>query len=412
MVARGNALMDINEIKSKAQRFSVNNILKHNAYQNKPLDFETAYMLGVFTLYPYKDELTGVFEEDKGLAEKQSIAALCSLHNKETYKKPGAEEQIAGISAAIFDYDIRTSKNSYLNPSIDYALDNCGMGGDLLKTPNVSTIAGLIASAQGINMCKHGSPGNTDSVGSSDFLKYCGIELFLPKTTVEYALEKTGFGYTDAVDTDYKNIHVQTQLSAQLAHMNDIIGPITNPLNPKLMKKRIVGINHLIHPEVVAKAYHVLNQRGVTNLEQGLFIRGFADKERNGGMDEASILEGGTIVAELKNGQVHVYDLFAKDFGLKTADYQEVAPGDNKAQKSLNILKGQDKTRATNLVCANAALIDYLVNDVPLKEGTARAKETLKNGNAYKKVQDYIDITRRMENGNYRNDSLGNPARL
>lgn len=387
-------IMDLNEIKERARNFSVNNILKHYAYQNKPLDFETAYLLGVFTLYPYKPELDGVFSEDKELAEKQSIAALCSLHNKETYKKEGAEQQIAGICAAIFDYDIRTSKNSYLNPNIESALDNCGMGGDLLKTPNVSTIAGLIACAQGMNVCKHGSPGNTDSVGSSDFLKYCGVDLFTPKEKVEYALEKTGFGYTDAVDTNYKSIHVQTHLSAHLAHMNDIIGPITNPLNPSLMKKRIVGINHLIHPEVVAKAYKVLNERGVTNLERGLFIRGFADKERNGGMDEASILEGGTIVAELNKGEIKVYELFADDFGLNTASYEEVAPGTNKVEKSKRILLGEDNTRATDLVCANAALIDYLVNDTPLDEGTKKAKETLVTGEGYRKLQDYIKIIR------------------
>lgn len=395
MVARGNApIMNLDEIREKAENFSVNYILKHHAYQNNPLGFETAYLLGLFTLYPYKKELDNIFSEEKELAEKQSIAALCSLHNRETYRKPGAEQQIAGICAAIFDYDIRISENSYLNPNIEYALDNCGMGGDLLKTPNVSTIAGLIACAQGINVCKHGSPGNTDNVGSSDFLEYCGIDLFSSKQTVEQALEKTGFGYTDAVDTKYKSIHVQTHLSAHLAHMNDIIGPITNPLNPKLMKKRIIGINHLIHPEVVAKTYQVLNEKGLTNLEQGLFIRGFADTERNGGMDEASILEGGTIVAELDKGKTRVYELFARDFGLKTAEYNEIAPGDKKAEKSKKILKGEDNTRATDLVCANAALIDYLINSTPLKEGVKRARETLKKGSAYQKLEDYIAATR------------------
>ncbi|HJX06364.1 MAG TPA: hypothetical protein VJ461_06665, partial [Candidatus Nanoarchaeia archaeon] len=296
--------------------------------------------------------------------------------------------------AAIFDYDIRNSKNSYLNPNVEYALDNCGMGGDLLKTPNVSTIAGLIACAQGVNVCKHGSPGNTDSIGSSDFLRYCGVDLFTPKERVEYALEKTGFGYTDAVDTRYKSIHVQTHLSAHLAHMNDIIGPITNPLNPKLMTKRIVGVNHLIHPNVVARAYNVLNEHGVTSLERGLFIRGFADKERNGGMDEASILEGGTIMTEFNKGELRVYELFAKDFGLKTAKYEEVAPGSNKAEKSYKLLKGEDNTRAIDLICANAALIDYLIKDTPLKEGVRNAKETLKSGNAYKKLCEYIKLTR------------------
>lgn len=385
-------VMSIEEIKEKAKIFNINHVLKYYAYQNKPLDFETAYLLGVFTLYPYKEELNNIFSEKKEVAEKQSIAALCALHNQETYRRAGAEQQIAGICAAIFDYDIRISENSYLTPDIEYAIDNCGMGGDLLRTPNVSTIAALIACAQGIRVCKHGSPGNTDNVGSSDFLKYCGVNLFLPKRVVEEALESVGFGYTDAVDTKYKTIHVQTHLSARLAHMNDIIGPITNPLNPKLLKKRIVGINHLIHPKVVAKTYILLNKKGVTNMERGLFIRGFADKERTKGMDEASILRGGTIVAELNKGEITVYELFAEDFGLKPASYEEVTPGPNKAQRSKRILEGKDMTRATDLVCVNAALIDYLVNNTCLEEGVMKAKDVLMNGKAYKKLEEYVQL--------------------
>lgn len=384
----------IDELKQKSEMFSVNKILKHNAYQNKPLDFESAYTLGIYTLYPYKKCLKGVFKEKPSLAEKQSIAALCALHNQETYKQKGAAEQIAGIVAAIFDYDIGCSDKGFLNPNVEYAMDNCGMGGDLYRTPNVSTTAAIIAATDKIPMCKHGSPGNTDSTGSSDFLEFCGVKLFSGKKTVEKELEKNYFAYTDALDTGYKSIHVQTHISAALAHMNDIIGPITNPLNPKLMKKRVLGVNHLIEPKTVAEAYKILNERGVTDLKHGLFVRGFVTKNREGGIDEVSTFEGGTKVAELKEGKISEYDLYAEDFGIPIGTYFEPPRGkEGKAQFSKDIFEGKIKNSFTDLVLANAAILEYLGKGLSFKEGFKKAKEIMESGKPIKTLEAYAAIS-------------------
>ncbi|MBU0666902.1 MAG: hypothetical protein KKC26_06060 [Nanoarchaeota archaeon] len=269
-------------------------------------------------------------------------------------------------------------------------MDNCGMGGDLFKTPNVSSIAAIIASADGITFCKHGSPGNTDSVGSSDFLEYLGVNLFANKEIVEQGVEKYNFGYTDALDTKYKLIHVQSHLSAHLAHMNDIIGPITNPVNPDLVKKRIIGVNHLIEPKTVAEAYNILNAKGLTNVEHGLFVRGFADKNRNGGMDEISLLPGGTIVAELNKGEICSYELFADDFRLPEASYEDIKPRGDKKEFSKQILYGKIKGHPKNLILANTAIIEYLAHGLTLKQGVERANEVLESGKAVQNIEQYI----------------------
>src|SRR3989338_8158325 len=174
--------------------FKINQLLKVNGYQNKPLSFEEAYLLGVFTLATHRPELRHFLQMPVETAVIQSVAALCSFHNRALYEKEGSAAQIAGICAAVFDYDIRASRNGFLHPQVDEVMDNCGMGGDLYRTPNLSTIAALIASADGINMLKHGSTGNTDNTGSSDFLEYCGVHLFAPKETVESAISETHFG--------------------------------------------------------------------------------------------------------------------------------------------------------------------------------------------------------------------------
>ncbi len=382
------------EQKAKEYHFDVNLLLKEKGYQNKPLDFEQAYLLGAFALSPYIPKLRHIFDLPRELVLIQSVVALSTFHNRATYQQENSAEQIAGICAAVFDYDIGTSKSGFIHTSSTEVVDNCGMGGDLFKTPNLSTIAALIASADGVKMLKHGSPGNTDNVGSSDFLAYCGVNLFPEKKIIEEAITTFNFAYTDALDENYKRIHTQTHNFAKIAHMNDIIGPITNPVNPSDMHKRILGINHLIQPVRVAEAYRILNEKRVTSIEQGIFVRGFANEEGNGGIDEVSIMPGGTLVSELKNGQIKNYHLSAKDFGLNEINVLELNPGKNKAETSRRILSREITDGKMEAALANAAIIFYLTEGLSFKEGADKAREILASGKPYEVLQEYAHFSR------------------
>lgn len=376
---------------------NIKHILKDHAYQNIPLSFDEAYELGQYAL----DGCHG-----DSYAQLQSIVALSALHTRATYEwtwdnfdenrhghrlPRNAAEQIAGVSAAIFKDDIEKSEFGYLEPAVPYAMDNCGMGGDLVVTANVSTIAALIASAAGIPMCKHGSPSNADSGrhGSSDFISMLGIGTYASKEVVQRCVEVESFGYTEALDTRYKQIHAQTHAVAKLPHMNDIIGPITNPLMPKLLSKRILGVNHLVSPRLVAEAYIILNDRDITNMEHGIFVRGYTENYRREGMDELSICYGGTQVAELFNGEIRDYDLFASDFGILPVSPETISPpeGMSKGEFSLGILMGDITGPALQMVIANAALLFYLANkSQDLTECYDMAKTIHDSGIVYEKV--------------------------
>ena len=376
--------------------------LKDHAYRDIPLNFEEAYKVGELMI-----KACGVGSVvDVVRAQIQSTAILCSLHNKATYSwhwsKQSAEdhghrlaenaaEQIAGICASVFEQDLAKSEFGFLHLDVDYAMDNCGMGGDLVVTANVSTIAAFIAAAAGIPMCKHGSPANADQGrhGSSDFISLCGIDTFSDKKQVEKAISELGFGYTEALDTRYKRIHLETHNIAKLPHMNDIIGPITNPLSPAKLTRRILGVNHLIPPEIVGQAYDILNKKGITNLNKGLFIRGFIDGERSAGIDEASICKGGTQVVELKNGEFKKYWLHAEDFGLRPVSVKSISPPDgmSKGNFSLGILRREITGSPTQMVAANAALILYLAEySQDLKECYKLAEAKLSSGEACEKM--------------------------
>jgi anthranilate phosphoribosyltransferase len=386
--------------KGRCNMIDTKHFVKEHAARNIPLGYDEAYELGLYLMEACRGD---------SLAQIQSVALLTALHNQATYAWDGnghrfghalpqsAAEQIAGICAAIFEHDIAKSQSGFLSPNVPYAMDNCGMGGDLIITANISTIAAFTAAVAGIPMCKHGSPANADRGrhGSSDFIDMCGINRLFPREAVEKCVETLSFGYTEALDTAYKHIHVQTHNIAKLPHMNDIIGPITNPLSPKILTRRILGVNHLIKPEIVAEAYKVLNQRGVTHLNQGLFIRGFIGDRHEGGVDELSISEPGTQVAELKDGKISEYWLTAEDFGVEPIAPEFVSPpaGMSKGEFSMAILKGEAPEPSIRMAIANTALLFYLAgrsND--LKQCYLMAKEILESRKVLERISRVREI--------------------
>lgn len=363
----------------------IKHLIKWHGSRNIPLNFEEAYELGKEAVEACRRWFGA------GLARVQTIVALTQLHTRATYAwrnngnvececrlPEDASEMIAGVCAAIFEHDIGKSSSGFLE--VD-ATDNCGMGGDLVVTANVSTLAGLIAANAGVRVCKHGSPANADAGrhGSSDFVQLLGIPTMATRWEVERAVNEFGFGYTEALDTRYKYIHLQTHKFAKLPHMNDIIGPITNPINPHRLKRRVLGVNHLLDPVVAARAYQILNEHGVTKMERVLCVRGFTDRDRAGGMDELSICEGGTQVAELRQGRISTYSLVAKDFGIKTVPANQISPPDrmSKGDFSLRILRNEELGGARAMVIANAALLLYLHDRDGLPECYREAEKSL-----------------------------------
>lgn len=377
----------------------IKSLLKNHAYQNIPLWYDQAYELGC--------QAIAVCEKDAdSVVRHQTVSTLSALHNKATYAHVGdgvstplnAAEQIAGICAAVFHEDIAKSEFGFVRPNVPLVMDNCGMGGDLIVTANISSLAALIASAAGINMCKHGSQANADKGrhGSSDFIKICGIDPYMSRPDVERLVETAHFGYTDALDTRFKQIHLQTHLYADMPHMNDIIGPITNPIDPALMSRRVIGVNHLIPTHIVAEAYALLNKRGVTNMEHLIAVRGFAETSSNIGMDEFSICHGGTEMTVLYDGQISTTRVFADMFGIDSVHHSEITPpqGVSKGDFSLQILHGEIAGPALEMVLANAALLFVLNSSTKLDFRSAYelARDTFASG----KVPDVITTVQLM----------------
>ncbi len=363
----------------------VKEILKQKLYQNIPLWYDEAYELGVMAVKACR-------KHARSKKRYQAVAVLSAMHNKATYNHVGdgkttplsAAEQIAGLCAAIFEEDIAKSPSGFIRPNVPLTMDNCGMGGDLVVTANVSTLAALIAASMGIPMCKHGSPANADGGrhGSSDFIELCGINPYMTRAQIEYAVEHYGFAYSEALDTNFKLIHLQTHRYAMVPHVNDLVGPITNPTHPSILRRRVIGVNHLVHPKVVADAYRIMNNKGVTKMEKVYVVRGKIKPSSNSGFDELSTCVGGNDIYLLNGDDVVKCDLDARSFGLPFASPASISPpnGMSKGEFSTRILHGEETGAARDMVLANAALLHMLSLDYFLSPETA-----------YKEVRDMLD---------------------
>ncbi len=379
-----------------------NYILKYNGRLNKPLSFEQGYCLGVFAVYPYytslnsNEKLQETFGKDLNIAKIQGTVLLSSMYNTATHNVEGASEQLAGIIAAIFDYDIGNSEYGFLNPDAERLTDNCGTGGDTFPTFHVSTASAFVAAGAGVKVAKHGSPGNAMKSGSSDFITYLNIDsgLNYQPRAVEETIDGVGFCYIEALDSRYKIVHTQTHSVAHLAHMNDIIGPMTNPTNTEKLNIKVLGTNNVTPPHVIADAYRILNKKGITKVDTALIVKGLVNAERPAEcMDEVSILEGGTTAAFLHGEGVELIHLDYTDFGLThPAEPSEVSPPSlNKKDRlkfTLDTLKRETTEGAVNTVLANTgAVIAMSKGDFNFRDGTEAARVSLQNGEHWRIIE-------------------------
>ena len=350
-----------------------NAILRNYARLNKPLPFGVAYAVGMFAIYPMyeslsKDaDLASIFG-DPNLAKTQSVALLSSIYNRGTMSAAGSEDMLAGIIAAIFDYDINNSSQGILRfTSPKIICDNCGTGGDNINTFHISTTAAVLIATYGVTndlaIVKHGSPGNAQKSGSSDFFEYVGIDTRTgPERVIQY-LNGSNLSYTESIDTRYKCIHVSGQREHRISTMNAIIGPMTNPIEPTELTVKLLGCNQIVPPAVVAEAYKLLNQIGITNVARGLFVRGLIRKNNTlQTIDEVSILNAGTEMALLYRGEVTKIRITFESFGFRgPARLEELIPSRNNAKDrieyTLRVLDLDAPDGAVNTLIANTAAL-------------------------------------------------------
>lgn len=261
-------------------------------------------------------------------------------------------------------------------------VDIVGTGGSKAKTFNVSTAAAFVVAGEGVPVAKHGNKAATSNSGSADVLSELGIDPAVDPEIAQKCLNDVGICFMFA-----PNHH---RLSPTLAIVRrglgfptifNCVGPLCNPANAP---HQLIGV---WSKELVPKMANALARLGT---KKAWVVHG------SDGLDEVT-LNGPTMVAEITNGSVNVFDISPKDFGLPPFIWSDVRTANAKESSTLikDVLSGRSKNQtAVNLVAINAAAAMCTVsNERNLPIAYSKAMESINSGAAQDKLERLAEMT-------------------
>jgi anthranilate phosphoribosyltransferase len=264
-----------------------------------------------------------------------------------------------------------------------HLVDLCGTGGDGAHTFNISTTAMFVAASAGARVAKHGGRSVSSSSGSADVLEALGAHINLSPAQVAECLGATRVGFMFAPNHHGAMKHaapVRKELGVRT--LFNILGPLTNPAGAP---NQLMGV---FHRDLVGIQARVLQRLGSQHV---LVVHG------SDGMDEIT-LNGDTLVAELKDGEVREYTVHPEQFGLAAHDGSALKVAN--AQASVDMIRrvlDNQHGPARDIVVLNAGAALYAANVADsLADGVARAREALASGQAAQTLGAFIDTTQRL----------------
>ncbi len=263
------------------------------------------------------------------------------------------------------------------NPGI---IDIVGTGGDSSGTFNVSTASCAVAAAAGASVAKHGNRSVSSRSGGADLLEQAGVNIQLNPEQVARCVDEIGVGFMLAqLHHSAMRFAIGPRREMATRTIFNILGPLTNPAG---VKRQVIGV---FKADLVEPIANVLMQMG---SEHALVVHS------DDGMDEFS-LSAGSLVAELKAGQISRYHVTPEDFGLQRVDLSavQVDGPEQSLAKIQAALSGQDQA-ACEMVALNAGAGIYVAGLVDSHhEGVKLALDKMQNGEALKKFQQWIQFS-------------------
>lgn len=260
------------------------------------------------------------------------------------------------------------------------AIDTCGTGGDAKGTLNISTGAQFVVAGCGVPVAKHGNRALSSKTGAADVLAALGVNIEADLKLVERALTEAGTCFLMAPRHHSAMRHVApTRVELGTRTIFNLLGPLSNPAG---VKRQLIGV---FAKEWVEPLAQVLKSLG---HECAWVVHG-AD-----GLDELSTT-GPSTVAELKDGEIRVFEVSPQDAGLPQARLQDLLGGDQETNAAaLRALLGGESSPYRDIVLYTAAAALLVADGVSdLKQGVEMAAEAIASGKAKAVLDRLVAIT-------------------
>ncbi|UCE32674.1 MAG: anthranilate phosphoribosyltransferase [Burkholderiales bacterium] len=268
-------------------------------------------------------------------------------------------------------------------PHNEHFVDVVGTGGDSSHTFNISTASAFAVAAAGATVAKHGNRGVSSRSGSADVLEALGANIMLEPQQVAECIQATGIGFMFAPTHHpaMKNVApVRREMGVRTIF--NILGPLTNPAGAP---NTLMGV---FHPDLVGIQVRVMQRLGAEHV---LVVYGLD------GMDEVS-LGATTMVGELKDGEVREYEIHPEDFGMSMVSNRGLKVSSADESRAM-VLEALDNVEGTprEIVVFNAGAALYAANVADsIADGIDRAREAIASGAARKRLDEFVQFTRRF----------------
>jgi anthranilate phosphoribosyltransferase len=254
-------------------------------------------------------------------------------------------------------------------PDPGAVVDVVGTGGDRAHTINVSTLAALVVVGAGGRVCKHGNRAASSATGAADLLEALGVRIDCGPDEVARCVADAGIGFCFAPRFHSAMRHAgppRRELGIPTAF--NFLGPLANPAG---VRRLMIGV---ADASMAERMVGVLAARG---SERVLVVHG------DDGLDELTISTTSQVV-ELREGDVHAYEVDPKDLGITPASIEALAGGDPATNAALarRVLDGEPGPHR-DIVCLNAgaALVAAGLAD-DLASGIGSARSSIDEGSA------------------------------
>ena len=218
--------------------------------------------------------------------------------------------------------------------------------------------------------------------GAADALTQMGVAVMVGAAVVEQALAEVGIAFMMAPMHHPATRHVMpARQELGTRTIFNILGPLTNPAG---VKRQLTGA---FNAEVIRPMAETLAALG---SERAWIVHG------SDGTDEISIA-GVTHVAALEGGHVTMREVHPEDAGLPVHSFEAIlggTPEDN--AKAFRALLSGTESAYRDAVLLNAAAALVIAGKVEnLRDGVARAAESIDSGAAGRKVAALAELTTR-----------------
>lgn len=263
--------------------------------------------------------------------------------------------------------------------SSQHLIDTCGTGGDGARIFNVSTACAFVLAAAGATVAKHGNRSNSSNSGSADVLEALGVNLTQPLEHIQKSITKLNIGFMFAPAHHSAMKHaIGARKAMGIRTLFNLLGPITNPANAP---HQLIGVfdNHWL--------------RSLAEVLQKLGSQHVLLVHAHDGLDEIT-LTGPTQVVELKDNIITEYTISPEAFGLPCLSLDSLIVDSPEA--SANLIKqafNNNHKAAQDIIALNAGAGLYAADITDsLEAGVAKAIETIEQGLALQKLEQFISF--------------------